>query len=335
MSAPLVQAHYDELATVAQHFGRQSQVVNGLQSSLRQSVQALEQGGWEGEGSAAFFGEMNDTVMPAVTRLSGALEAAQRIVLEIKELLEKADEEAANPFRSGGAGVVASTETGPAPTNGAPAAPSPAPATKPQSLLDSISDRLRSVNRFAVLPLFGQSLAKGRLLDLLKLGREGSPLTKLLAGSNILGAASNFLAPANVAAGIWGFAEDPSVVNGASLGASGLGLYGALASGPGALLAGAFSTGYTIGEVFVPRSWKEGLGDALADWDPLSLNASPGDYPNTTIKDYARRGQEMPVDTARSVYFGLWKQQGLKKADEFAKDYAQRNDVEIYKIATP
>jgi WXG100 family type VII secretion target len=100
MSNNIIQADYDILETIAGRFAQQSEVSQTMHDAVRRSMQALQNGGWEGEGASAFFTEMEGDVFPAVTRLTGALSEAQRVTLQVKGILEAAEVEAARPFQS-------------------------------------------------------------------------------------------------------------------------------------------------------------------------------------------------------------------------------------------
>jgi len=104
MSADTIQAKYDQLEMIAKRFGQQVQAQGELQRRVGRNMQALQNGGWQGLGSAAFFAEMNSTVHPSLLRLIAALQEAQVTTQTIKAILETAETEAANPFR-GGQGV--------------------------------------------------------------------------------------------------------------------------------------------------------------------------------------------------------------------------------------
>ncbi|MFZ2488106.1 MAG: WXG100 family type VII secretion target, partial [Anaerolineae bacterium] len=65
----------------------------------QQSLRALQSGGWEGRGAAAFFGEMSSEVLPALNRLGAALQQAQQVTRQISSVLRAAEEEASQPFR--------------------------------------------------------------------------------------------------------------------------------------------------------------------------------------------------------------------------------------------
>lgn len=70
-----------------------------MAARVRSVVQQLRDSGWEGRGSAAFFNQMDGEVFPAVQRLEAALQDAQRVTLQIRQVIQTAEEEAAQPFR--------------------------------------------------------------------------------------------------------------------------------------------------------------------------------------------------------------------------------------------
>lgn len=102
MSADIIQANYDHLEAIAGRFGRRAEVAAELHSRVMRGVQALEDGGWEGAGSAAFFAEMQGEMYPAMQRLIQVLEEARAVTLEVRDILLRAEEEAAAPFEHQG-----------------------------------------------------------------------------------------------------------------------------------------------------------------------------------------------------------------------------------------
>ncbi len=107
MSADVIQANYDHLEAVAGRFGQQAEVTAELHSRVTRGVQALEDGGWEGTGSVAFFAEMQGELYPAMQRLIQVLQDARSVTLEAKDILLRAEEEAAGVFNGNGAGASA------------------------------------------------------------------------------------------------------------------------------------------------------------------------------------------------------------------------------------
>ncbi len=100
MTAAIIQAKYADLDAIAARFGQCVDDTNELQRRLQQRVQALTDGGWEGRGVAAFSSEMDSEVFPALQRLIQALDLARSVTLQIKELMQQAEEEAAAPFQA-------------------------------------------------------------------------------------------------------------------------------------------------------------------------------------------------------------------------------------------
>jgi WXG100 family type VII secretion target len=94
MSNDIIQADYDILETIAGRFAQQAEASQAMHDAVRRAVQALQKGGWESEGSSAFFAEMEGDIFPAVTRLTDALSEAQRVTLQVKETFQAAEEDA-------------------------------------------------------------------------------------------------------------------------------------------------------------------------------------------------------------------------------------------------
>jgi WXG100 family type VII secretion target len=103
MSVDTTQAKYDELDQISRRFADQAQASGDMHKQVQRAVQSLQKGGWEGQGAAAFFAEMDGQIFPALKRLTAALEQAQSVTVEVKDILQKADEEASQPFKGNGA----------------------------------------------------------------------------------------------------------------------------------------------------------------------------------------------------------------------------------------
>ena len=101
MTNDIIQVQYDKLQEVAARFGRQAEATAQMQGRVQQSLRALQAGGWEGRGSAAFSGEMNDTVLPATMRLQEAMQKANEVTRQIAAVLRQAEQEASIPFKGG------------------------------------------------------------------------------------------------------------------------------------------------------------------------------------------------------------------------------------------
>lgn len=128
MSNDVIRVDYEALAKIAERFGAEADIVGEMDGRVRQAVGALRNGGWEGEGSAAFFAEMDGMMFPAVTWLTSALEEAQKVTLEIVRVMQEAEEEAARPFRGQPAdGIPGGAADGPSGVGNGAQPPAPIP----------------------------------------------------------------------------------------------------------------------------------------------------------------------------------------------------------------
>jgi WXG100 family type VII secretion target len=101
MSADVIQTQYDQLEQIAARFGRQAEATAQTTSRVQQSLRGLQAGGWEGRGAAAFFGEMERSVLPSMQRLADAMVQSQKVTSQIKAIMQEAEREASQPFRGG------------------------------------------------------------------------------------------------------------------------------------------------------------------------------------------------------------------------------------------
>jgi WXG100 family type VII secretion target len=116
MSADIVQAKYDELEMIATCFGQWADSNAEMSNRLRQCAEKLINGDWIGKGVEAFSAEMKGEVCPAMQRLTDALAEARSVTLEVKEIIEWAEEEAASPFRGEHSSGPLYASLGPLPT---------------------------------------------------------------------------------------------------------------------------------------------------------------------------------------------------------------------------
>src|SRR5579859_8239245 len=105
MTAPKVRADYDSLKQLAASFGGQAQAARQTIQSLQGQMDVLQGGDWIGQGATAFYQEMGGSVMPTLKRLAGALESAQQSTLQISQIMQQAEAEAARVFKVSGAGA--------------------------------------------------------------------------------------------------------------------------------------------------------------------------------------------------------------------------------------
>jgi WXG100 family type VII secretion target len=92
-----IEIKYGTMAEIGRRLARCAEAVEALQQRIQQQVGNLENGGWAGEGSQAFFNEMNQAILPALQRLVQGLEAGDRTSQQIATLFREAEEAARKP----------------------------------------------------------------------------------------------------------------------------------------------------------------------------------------------------------------------------------------------
>lgn len=107
MGAEIVQAQYDQLTQVASRFGKQSEVVDQINSQIRQSYDSLANGGWMGDAAKAFFNEMQSEIFPVMQRLTSVLREAQTVTQQISSVFQQAEQEASKVMTFGDGGASA------------------------------------------------------------------------------------------------------------------------------------------------------------------------------------------------------------------------------------
>ncbi len=111
MGHEIVQIAYQEANQLAQRFGKQQTQVQSILQRLKQTIQALEHGGWMGDAANACFKEFHADVVPAYTRLCTVLGEGQSTLLAIATVFRQAEEEAAALFRGELAAAVGGTRS--------------------------------------------------------------------------------------------------------------------------------------------------------------------------------------------------------------------------------
>lgn len=99
MSVPIVQIQYQQLEQLAQRFAKQQTEVQAILHSLKQTIQALEHGGWMGDAATVCFKEFHAEIVPACCRLVDVFRESQTSLNQIAKLFHEAEAEAAALFR--------------------------------------------------------------------------------------------------------------------------------------------------------------------------------------------------------------------------------------------
>lgn len=98
MPKGILRVNYDEARQIAQTLRAEGEDFARLHSQTRQKVEDLHKA-WSGEAAQSFEREMTDSLLPAAKRVSNALFAAEKTLIEILNIIRQADEETAGYFK--------------------------------------------------------------------------------------------------------------------------------------------------------------------------------------------------------------------------------------------
>lgn len=93
MAVEIVQADHDVLANISQRFDDQSDQVRAQYDKIMQQLQVLQNGAWEGPNADKAFEIFEGTLLPAVQRLSKALDQASQTTKQVSKMMKDSDEE--------------------------------------------------------------------------------------------------------------------------------------------------------------------------------------------------------------------------------------------------
>ena len=91
--------NYDELRTAVKKFRNEGEDIVQMHSTMRDRVHDLYKD-WVGEGADKFFREMENDLLPALSRLANALFYAQDVLQKIIKTIQTFDEDTAGYFRA-------------------------------------------------------------------------------------------------------------------------------------------------------------------------------------------------------------------------------------------
>jgi len=92
--------NYDDMSNIVKRFRGEAQDIDGLLKQTKGKVESLHNNQWVGQGADKFFGEMEQSVLPAVGRLVGALGHAGDVAQKIADTIRRFDEETKSFFNN-------------------------------------------------------------------------------------------------------------------------------------------------------------------------------------------------------------------------------------------
>lgn len=97
--ADRTECNYQDMQNLSKQLQTEAEAINQLFSQTKGRVEGLHGNQWIGRGSEQFFSEMENSVLPSLARLSGALHMASQIANTIINIYHEAEDEAQNGFK--------------------------------------------------------------------------------------------------------------------------------------------------------------------------------------------------------------------------------------------
>lgn len=94
------EVNYEQMDNIVKRFRSEADAVNQLLNQTRSRVEGLHGNGWIGRGSDQFFGEMEQLVLPSLSRLVQALQAAAGAADNITKIYHNAEDQGQGVFKS-------------------------------------------------------------------------------------------------------------------------------------------------------------------------------------------------------------------------------------------
>jgi WXG100 family type VII secretion target len=99
--APRIRAQYHDLGQAREAMLSEADIVTQMMAHLKARLQALHDKNWSGQGSDAFFREMEEVVLPGMKRLSTSLDQSGQVIGAISRIFEDADQDVVALFKNG------------------------------------------------------------------------------------------------------------------------------------------------------------------------------------------------------------------------------------------
>ena len=98
--AGTTQVNYDEMNSIVKSLKAEEDEIMNLLKNTKSRVESLHGNQWVGEAADRFFDEMEQMVLPAMSRLARALGVGADVAQEIMNTIRQADEETQSYFNS-------------------------------------------------------------------------------------------------------------------------------------------------------------------------------------------------------------------------------------------
>ena len=187
MPAQKVRGDYDQLGKIASIFGGQADSAKRMLQQVKSQMVTLQGGDWVGQGAKSFYREMEQDVLPTITRLTQALDAARQVTLRISLILREAEDTAARLLSGRGVAARAGADAEAAAAAGTDGNLAPLTAAQLREAMPGLSEQ-RAAELAPVLNNamneFNINTPARRAMFLAQIGHESGDLGRLTENLN-------------------------------------------------------------------------------------------------------------------------------------------------------
>ncbi len=98
--AGTTQVNYDDMNGIIKSMKNEEEQIMNLLKTTKSKVESLHNNQWVGQAADNFFNEMEQTVLPALSRLARALGVGADVAQQIINIIRQADEETQSFFNN-------------------------------------------------------------------------------------------------------------------------------------------------------------------------------------------------------------------------------------------
>src|SRR5436190_18130680 len=98
--AGTTQVNYDDMNGIIKGMKNEEELIMNVLKTTKSKVESLHNNQWVGQGADTFFNEMEQTVLPALSRLAHTLAIGSDVAQNIVNTIRQADEETQSFFNN-------------------------------------------------------------------------------------------------------------------------------------------------------------------------------------------------------------------------------------------
>jgi WXG100 family type VII secretion target len=93
-----IKCNYDEVGQLINIFKDQNSTLGAMTKKIQSAKEELSGGQWVGKGAKAFYAEMDQKVLPALNKLTAAMDGGSQTITKANQVMQQAEDDSKNLF---------------------------------------------------------------------------------------------------------------------------------------------------------------------------------------------------------------------------------------------